>query len=88
MRPENYLVVEVEEKAQPVRRGGVCAESRHFIQQHVDQLFFNLKAPTESPQKGNRYVNARIQTATIIITIIIAIIVIVIIVVVNNAVLF
>lgn len=46
MRPENYLVVQVEEKRSPsVRRGGVCIENRHFIHHHVDQLFLTLKPP-------------------------------------------
>lgn len=30
-------------------RGGVCAENRHSIQQHADQLFLTLKAPRRCP---------------------------------------
>ena len=32
-------------KAQLVLRGGVCAENRHLIHQHVDKLFLTLQRP-------------------------------------------
>ena len=58
MRPENYLVVQVEEKAQPVRRGGVSSENRHFIQLRVDQLFFSLHTNAQPHTAGKLgYVN-------------------------------
>lgn len=57
MRPENYLVVQVEEKAQPARRGGVCAENRHFIQQIS---YSSTSGHQESPRRGAGVVGGKI----------------------------
>lgn len=60
MRPEKLLGRSSGRKAQPVRRGGVSAENRHFIRQHGDQLFFNPgpahRAVHGGKQQTNRFV--------------------------------
>ena len=61
MRPEKLLGRSSGRKAQPVRRGGVSAENRHFIQQHGDQLFFN-PGPAHRAVHGGRQQTNRLVT--------------------------